>query len=172
MSNFFDVGDVVIIKDYGNDKFLVCRGWYTHEGSRRSGTYYKRIPDGTIVPGFEVNLEDVVKVTNVPGCPHPPHGGRPHEGHMSGAFVTVDTIEDRNKLVFPQLQHGKIVRVNDVQGEVKYYQWDAEYFTWKDFEFEPSTKVVNKLRDLDIRISNVESNESWKYIADMLGATA
>lgn len=167
MSNFFDVGDIVILKDYGNDKFLVCRGWYTYEGSRRSGTYYKRIPDGYVVPGFEVDVEDVVKVTNVPDCPHPPHG-KPHDVNMSGTFVTVDTIEDRNKLVFPQLQHGKIVRVNDVQGEVKYYQWDAEYFTWKDFEFPPSIAVSERIASLDQRLIPVEKAYNWVYMTDLL----
>lgn len=167
------VGDIVMISGYGNDKFLVCRGWYTYEGSRRNGWYFKRIPDNVIVPDFTVDIDDVTVISGDHcGCPPKP-GHKPplNPENVNAAFVTVDTIEERNSLCFPLPPDGKIVRVNDVKGEVKYYIWNAESFRWDDFEFEPSTKVVNKLRDLDIRISNVESNESWKYIADMLGVT-
>lgn len=169
MPSKFNVGDVVMIKSYGNDKFLVCRGWYTYEGCRRSGMYYKRVPDGLIVPESEVKPEDAILVNEDDGCGCPPHR-HPHDHKESGYFTTVDTIEDRNNLVFPQLQHGRIVRVNDVDGQVKYYEWDAEYFTWKDYEFPAPTSVTERIHSLDQRLIPVEQAHNWVYMSDLVSA--
>ena len=164
----FNVGDVVLLREYGNDKFLVCRGWYLYEGSRRNGLYFKLIPEGTIVPDFKVNVpEDIIVVDSVDDTCNRP---RPPKPSTSGYFVTVDTIEDRNKLVFPQLQDGKIVRVNDVQGQVKYYIWNAEYYKWEDYEFPASVDVTERIASLDQRLIPVESSYNWVYMNDLVNS--
>ena len=175
------VGDIVMITGYGNDKFLVCRGWYTYDEQRHNGRYFKRIPEGTVVPDSEVNLDDVTVVSSDTGCsckpvPCPPDA--PEYGPMGsldGAFVTVDTIEDRNKLCFPIPPDGKIVRVNDVDGQTKYYVWDAEHFAWNDFEFPTSVSVTERIASLDQRLVPIEKAYNWVYMKDLLeelGATA
>lgn len=172
-----NVSDIVMITGYGNDKFMTCRGWFTYNSSRRNGWYFKRIPDGYIVPDFEVDLNDVTVVSSSTSqcCPphHPGHPGPPpaNPENVNGAFVTVDTVEERNNLCVPFPPNGKIVRVNDVRGEVKYYIWNAEELKWDDFEFEPSSLVVSGISDLDKRVTQLE-DEDWVYLSDVTSATA
>lgn len=75
-----------------------------------------------------------------PPCPCPPipPGPKP-PGFMYGpreakqlaeAFITVESIKQRDELEDMYLVDGKIVRVNDVNGEVKYYEWDTSTTQW------------------------------------------
>lgn len=174
-SQQIDVGDIVMITGYGNDKFLTCQGWYTYEGSRRNGWYFKEIPDGTVVPDFTVDLNDVTVISSSTSCDCPPIPGPPgppcpppfNPENANGAFVTVDTVEERNNLCVPFPPNGKIVRVNDVRGEVRYYIWDAENLRWNDFEFEPSKQVLSTISNLDRRVTLLES-EDWLYLSDLV----
>ena len=178
------VGDIVMITGYGNDKFLVCRGWYTYDEQRHNGWYFKRIPEGTVVPDSEVSLDDVTVVSSDTGCscgpsPCPPPSPEAPDygpmGSLDGAFVTVDTIEERNKLCFPVPPDGKLVRVNNVDGKVKYYEWDAEHFVWNDFEFPTSVSVSERIASLDQRLIPIEKSYNWVYMKDLLselGVTA
>lgn len=176
------VGDIVMITGHGNDKFLVCNGWFTYQNSRRYGWYFKLIPSGDILPDFEVDLSDVTVIScnsSSGGCdcpdvkpPHPGHKPGPplpfNVENIEGAFTTVDTIEERNALCVPFPPDGKIVRVNDVRDEVKYYIWDAENLRWNDFEFPISDTLNQKLDGMEERIQNLETNSSWTYLSDLV----
>lgn len=174
-----NVGDIVMITGYGNDKFIVCHGWYTYESQRRSGWYFKSIPMGEVLPDFAVDMEDVTVVTYSnpsgpcprppkPDCPPPPMPPAAFDNTM-GAFTTVDTIEERNALCNPWPPDGKIVRVNDVKDEVKYYIWNAEEFRWLDFEFPTSSLTTEQISALEQRIAELESSETkWIYMTDIL----
>lgn len=172
------VGDIVMISSFGTQKFITCRGWYTYKGMRRSGWYFKSISGNSIVPEFEVDSNDVTVVVSSGsgnadcGCgsdcckptpaPMPNPGScdcrNPMKDNVDGAFTTVDTVEERNKICFPYAPDGKIVRVNDVKGEVRYYIWDAEQFKWNDFEFPTSKETVDRivLVENDIKDTNEE----------------
>lgn len=167
-----NVGDVAMLREYGNDKFLVCKGWFTYRGSRRNSWYFKQIPDGTIVPFFEVDLDDVVIVnsgstTDSCNCDHnhhhdhhncehdcncPPKPPRPPKGKPNGDFTTVNTLDERNQLCFPYPPDGKIVRVNNVKGEVKYYIWNAEDMKWANYEFPTNSETQQKVDTLNLKL--------------------
>lgn len=48
----------------------------------------------------------------------------------ANVFISVDSIEDRDSIPRSQLADGKVVRVKDVDGEVKYYSWDLDTNSW------------------------------------------
>ena len=95
-----------------------------------------------------------------PGCPSPPDGswwpGPPNPiyppvppidpGHLPvpfthrlrdqllSAFISVETLDKRDRLIPEEIPNGKIVRVNNVEGEPKYYIWDRYNRKWDDFD--------------------------------------
>lgn len=104
-----------------------------------------------------------------PPCPAPPHPGhRPHPGHkphpddmavLSKHAVTVQNISQRNALAHMPLQHGKIVRVNDVEGQIRYYEWDAINFTWIDIQLsEGMIKTLDTFADDLV----TKSSDDWE----------
>lgn len=83
-----------------------------------------------------------------PFPPFPPGPG-PHPGppapipipytpqdkaQVDAAMITVETLRDRDRMASSLLQNGKIVRVNDAdgQGGVEYYSWNAEAGAWDE----------------------------------------
>lgn len=188
------VGDIVMLSTYGNEKFIVCRGWYTYKSTRRSGWYFKSIPNGTVIPDFDVDTEDITVVSYASdsdcGCDHV-HSDCHHRHHdhcddddcccpappapkdYKGAFVTVNTIDDRNRLGCPYPKDGQLVRVNNVRGEVKYYVWDAENLKWDVFEFPTNSDTLQELEEMetvlgeatqDIKV--IKQNSEWILLTD------
>ena len=167
-----NAGDIVMITGYGNDKFIVCDGWYTYDNTRREGWYFKSIPEGTIVPDYLIDLDDVTVVTSSScNCPPIPGGRPPHPApknpNVEGAFVTVDTIDERNALCIPYPPDGKIVRVNDVKGEIKYYIWNAEEFRWNDFTF-LGDETTEKITEIDSRLKLIEEDIDWVLMDNLV----
>lgn len=68
---------------------------------------------------------------------------------LNRAFISVNSIEERDSLNIDSLPHGKIVRVADTTDGVKYYSWDQVTFTWKEetFPVDSSTKVKIEVDD-------------------------
>ena len=68
---------------------------------------------------------------------------------LNRAFISVNSIEERDSLNIDSLPHGKIVRVADTTDGVKYYSWDQVTFTWKEetFPIDNSTKVEIEVDD-------------------------
>ena len=169
-----DVGDIVLINPYGNTKFLVCRGWFTYNNTRRNGWYFKSIPKNYIVPSDTVDPEDVTILSsyNSYDCdchPKPPRPSPcpPPVGTNENAFVTVETLEDRNILSYPYPVNGRIVRVNNVNSEVKYYIWNSSTYEWEDYEFPLNSEATEAIKQM---ISDIdEQKETHK--ADMLSVT-
>lgn len=175
-------GDIVVISDYGNVKWLVCRGWYTYNRSRMYGWYFKSIPDSRILPDYAVTLEDVkvlsseyvekdeVEEIEPPKKPHhrphcPPPEPHNHHNHCDNCFVTVDTIAERNALGHPYPPDGKLVRVNEVKGETKYYSWNSEDLKWDPWSIGEAIidEVVNELvtEKLTTVENRIEKVEKW-----------
>lgn len=175
------VGDIVLISSYGNTKFIVCRGWYTYKSTRRSGWYFKSIPNGDVVPDFEVDTADITTVSYASNgscdckppvyeddcdcCKHE-HSCKPKQ--PGAPFVTVNTVDERNRVGHPYPDDGQIVRVNSVRGEVKYYIWDAENLKWDPFEFPANTETKDAIEDInqtlatateDIKV--IKQNAEW-----------
>lgn len=67
-----------------------------------------------------------------PAPPGPKPGPKPKlDYQVSRAFITVNTIAERDKLTRTDLPEGKIVRVNDVDGQPAYFEWDDVAKFWK-----------------------------------------
>lgn len=183
------VGDIVMLSTYGNEKFIVCRGWYTYKSTRRSGWYFKSIPNGTVIPDFDVETEDITIVSYASdgdcGCDHV-HPEHHHDccddnccclpsapKDYKGAFVTVNTIDDRNRLGHPYPKDGQLVRVNNVRGEVKYYVWDAENLKWDAFEFPTNSDTLQEIEEMEATLGKVtqditviKQNSEWILLTD------
>lgn len=73
----------------------------------------------------------------VPGPP--PHCGINFTPQMADeldrAWITVETIAQRDKLNTRLLPNGKIVKVNNVSGSVKYYSWNQATMVWDEETF-------------------------------------
>lgn len=54
---------------------------------------------------------------------------------LNRAFISVNTLDERDSLDCRTLQHGKLVRVANTPEGVKYYTWDQITYTWKDETF-------------------------------------
>ena len=103
-------------------------------------------------------------------CPHPHHPGRyPHpifppvppdpeterpaffsvelKKELDAAFISVPSIKKRDKLIGPDLPDGKIVRVNNVGGEPKYYVWSASFEEWQELNFATTEEIVTILEN-------------------------
>ena len=70
-----------------------------------------------------------------PPGPHPPAPipiiFTPEDKKMLDAsMITVETLEDRDRLGSAMLDNGKVVRVNNVEGKVDYFEWDSANQTW------------------------------------------
>lgn len=166
-------GAVVMLVRFPGTKFILKNGWYTYQGNQYMGWYFSSIPAQTIVP---LTDEDLLGIVVISGCDYPP-GPRPcppgpcppgpgpvfpyteyDKINVARAFITVDTIEQRDKLNSRLVPNGKIVRVNDVNGEVKYYSYDQSISQWIEETFGITQEEFN---DLKVRVDSVEKDMQW-----------
>ena len=145
---------IVILSRFPGTRWITKNGWYTYNCQQYQGWYFCSIPAQTVVPVTEEDLRLLTIVSN-DGCssgsgsgqcpgPYPPGPG-PNPGipftprnayELDRAWLTVDTLAQRNELNQRLLPDGKIVRVNDDgTGSAKYYRWDQPTCTWKDETF-------------------------------------
>lgn len=140
---------VVVLFRLPDTKWILHCGYYSYNGVRQKGWYFSSIPSATVMPVF---LEDLVamKVINgpqpCPPGPHPPLPPHPpgpippapipiiftpeDKKMIDAAMITVETLEDRDRLSGDWLINGKIIRVNNVDGAVEYYEWQSANETW------------------------------------------
>lgn len=163
-----NIGDIVLISDYGNNKWLVCYGWYTYNHSRCNGWYFKQIPNGKVLPMDDVDMDNVTIVSPKPEpgpCPPKPGpepGPSPSPYGTDQAFITVDTMYDLKKLGLGYPVEGKIVRVNETDEHVPgYFIWDADTLTWAIFEFPTSEDTIERLDTLE---SDVQELQDWDWV--------
>lgn len=145
-------GSIVILAEYPYSKWIVKNGWYTYRDQQLNGWYFRAINDGAILSLSNVNLDTITIVSqgDRPCPPPPPHCGPGHgPGHrpppqpsqpgglnarqadqLRRSFITVDSIKQRDALDDGNLPDGKICRVNNVNGKVKYYAYDVSTSTW------------------------------------------
>lgn len=159
-------GSIVELPQYDDIKWILRNGWYSYEGDRCQGWYVIAIGDQTILPINEIDLNLITLISANDGCscipsqpPNPNHCHPPLPEHniheeVDRAFITVDTLAQRNKLNDRLLPHGKIVRVNNVNGAIEYYEWDQVNEVWLPWNFGAS-------KDIEQKISNIESSLEW-----------
>lgn len=141
-------GDVITLARLPGTKWVAEFGWYTYYNYQYSGWYLTGIPDGEVMPLNDEDLDEITIIStnsSEDNCncnrpqPFPPDGGK-HLGpgpNLDRAWISVDTIAQRDRLSHKPLPDGKIVRVNRTtnDGDPKYFVWNAVTESWDDFSF-------------------------------------
>ena len=102
-----------------------------------------------------------------PPVPPMPEPGRPAffsqrlKKQLEEAFISVPSIKKRDQLETSKIPDGKIVRVNNVNGEPKYYIWSAFNDHWEDFELLSLDEIEAILQDY------YTAEEVDQYLADI-----
>lgn len=137
-------GTVVTLANYPGVKWIVHYGWYRYNNTQCYGWYFSSIPAQTVMPVTEEDLATCAVVVTpggqCPPCPPPcpppipPCPPPPIRPVADPAFITVQTIADRDRInAFGKyVPEGKLVRVNNVEGEVKYYAWNSYDSRWDE----------------------------------------
>ena len=126
-------GDIVTIDGYDGIKWITQNDWYIYNGEKVNGWHFLSIPDGVALPFSEVNLDHVHVITvdkvRTKDCDNTePDPFIIFEQTMRSAFVTVDTLADRDAIADQyEIPHGKMVKVNEVS---KIYSYDEPTSTW------------------------------------------
>lgn len=147
-------GNIVMFDAYSCVKWVAHHGLYKYEDKPYKGWYFTSIPEQDILPVHIADLKTVVKVSNTMNDPIPkkkpkpcpPPGPEPFppgpelanftvddKKNLDRAWLTVETLEDRDSLDPESIPNGKIVRVNDVNGEPRTYIWSAANDHWEDY---------------------------------------
>lgn len=135
-------GTIVMIAKFPGTKWIVHKGWYTYQNKQYLGWYFCSIPAQVIMPVTEEDLYMVTIVsTDHSCCPNPPSPPCPPKPDVDPwmwqarrAWITVDTIEQRNQLNKQLVPNGKIVRVNDAGDGPKYYIYNQVDQVWEEFQ--------------------------------------
>lgn len=172
-------GTIVILQRLPGTKWIVHEGHYIYNNKKSYGWYLSAIPSGTTMPLFQSDLYMITIVGSKPH-PHPPcppgpcppgPGPFPPPGpcpevypftkedkdQIREAMLTVDSLEDRDKLSSSDLQDGKVVRVNDFDGEVAYFEWSSESQTWLPLNF--GSTIITKQEAYDTFATMESFNE-------------
>lgn len=143
-------GSIVMLYRLPGTKWIIHNGYYTYSGRKMKGWYFSSIPSETVMPVFNEDLVAMKVISDVQPTPPCPPGPKPPEPPgpptppapeptiytpedketVARSMITVDTLEQRDKLSSDDLIDGKIVRVNDVDGKVQIYEWDKENSAW------------------------------------------
>ena len=164
-------GSVVILSQYPNVKWLIKNGWYTYKGKQYNGWYFSSIPANNTMPVDTSDLSGITLVSGPNCCPPPPGPVPPGPGpseerfthelriQLERAWITVDTIEQRDRLNIRLVPDGKVVKVNDVGGSVKYYSYDQSLSTWVEEVFGLDGSFVKK-EDLEKEVNDLVNGDT------------
>ena len=128
-------GDTVILSEYPDTIAAVAYGWYKYEENAMNGWHFILLPSKSIIPAANVNLS---LLTVVPNSSDDDRNPIPLNTSLqdieSRAFITLDSIAQRDKLIPEFMPNGRIVRVNDsVNHTTNYYEWNIETQSWDDW---------------------------------------
>lgn len=144
-------GDIVMLTRFPSIKWIVHYGWYTYDTQQQLGWYFCSIPDNQIIPANDLDLQRITVISrgNNCHCPPPPYHCHPSHCHpyppmpdrpdklndINRAFITLDNLDQRDRLAQYPIPNGRLVRVNDVDGSPKYYEWDKSHKVWNEMDF-------------------------------------
>ena len=171
-------GDMVILSEYPDTIAVASYGWYRYNENAMNGWHFILTPSKTAIPAYMVNLSSIsvvpnssdddrtpVPITPTPSCPTPtpkPPINPFLRDIESRAFITVDGLEQLQKLSTTFMPNGRIVRVNNRgDGKVGYYEWDVigqDWDVWEIAEDTPVPENVLKLEELGV-VNSVDSTQ-------------
>lgn len=190
-------GSVVILYRLPNLRWIIHYGYYNYNGRNQKGWYFSSIPADTVMPVFNEDLvamyviDSPVEPTPPGPCPpgpcppgpFPPGPGPCPPGppvpipipftpqdkaQLSAAMLTVQDMAERNKLNSANLKNGKVVRVNDTDGEgtIDYFSWDSESSSWLPaslgYRYMTKQEILEAIGDDIVQI--VWSNENGALV--------
>lgn len=145
-------GDTVILSEFPETIAVVAYGWYRYEETAMNGWHFILLPSKTVIPVSQVDLSLLVVVPNSSDdcrCPAP-IPPIPRDAELR-AFITVDSIAQRDKLITDFLPNGKIICVNDIgDGTPGYYKWNTMIQDWVPWDIATTTEI------LDSKLSVIE----------------
>lgn len=180
-------GSVISFIESSDKKWILHHGNYIQDCQSYCGWYLCSIPDGAVIPADTDILKDIIVVDNSVGftnmcCPAPdlyPPGQCPpgpslnHRivpavpkelvHNIDAAFLTVGNLEERDALSTERFPDGKLICVNDVDGERKYYIWDKPTSTWFEVSLEIDT---SQFLTLDVATSTFTTPEQVREIVE------
>lgn len=151
--NILYQGSLVKLKRFSEIVWILRYGWYKWDNRLNVGWNFLSVTDQTILPVLVSDLVDIVIVDNddpihrqdippkrisgeVPEnsdyYPQPAYITEKDKERYDAAFISLETLEDRNELLENPVPNGKIVRVNELD---KYFMWDSTNQTWNEVEF-------------------------------------
>lgn len=158
-------GDTVMLSEYPNTMAVTAYGWYRYNDEAMNGWHFILLPSKMVVPASQVNLSRIVVVPNSSDDCRPPVPINPFPRSLEQrAFITLDSIAQRDKLVSPFMPNGKIVRVNNRgDGKPGYYEWNIMTQTWDDWDISsvspgPVPENVAKIGIKEV-VNSVDSTE-------------
>lgn len=133
-------GDEVTISNRPHTKWHVHKGWYDKYGVKAFGWYLISDKEETLpVEIIDLTLCSLVtkKVEGSVYCDgvetNYSVAYTDYDAEMLGrAFISVDTITQRDNLDTRKIPNGKLVRVNDYGGSARYYAWNITTKQWDD----------------------------------------
>jgi len=191
-------GSVVMLHRLPNLRWIIHYGVYSYNGRTQKGWYFSSIPADTTMPVFDEDLVAMTVLDDpvppgpypppfppgpyppgpVPPGPYPPGPTPPapipipftpqDKMQVDAAMLTVDDLAARDKLGSEFLIDGKVVRVNDSDGEgnVEYYSWNASTSMWEvaslGYRYMTREEVLQAVAD-DI-VDIVWSNENGALV--------
>lgn len=85
---------------------------------------------------------------------------------LDQAFISVPNIKKRNELNRGKCKvpDGKIVRVNNVEGKVKYYEWSALEDEWLELDVVTSADLENYYTKDEVDAAIQDARAVWEFI--------
>lgn len=173
-------GSIVILARFPGVNWVAHNGWYTYQGNQFMGWYFASIPSQTIMPLSDDDLIGIQIVSGsgcttpsipaMPPCPPPAPPAPPGCGseeefthemkhELDRAWITVDTLEQLNRLNIRLVPDGKIVRVNDIgDGSAKYYRYNQPQRAWQEETFGVDTSNFVSKQELEQEVMNQLEN--------------
>lgn len=142
--------DVVCLTDNPSVKYVVHCDWFIYQGVQNYGWYLCSIVNGDTFPISIIDLANITLVSTYTQGSVSYDGKqtdytRPFTTHdgaiLDRTFISLDTIEQRDNLKPRELTDGRMVRVNDVNGVLAYFSWNAKTRKWDDVTFETTLPV-------------------------------
>lgn len=161
-------GDTVILSEYPDTIAAVAYGWYKYEENAMNGWHFILLPSKSIIPAANVNLS---LLTVVPNSSDDDRNPIPLNTSLqdieSRAFITLDSIAQRDKLIPEFMPNGRIVRVNDsVNHTTNYYEWNIETQSWDDWHLDGVIDDYMLLSHLNPTDDEIESFPTGQLYSD------
>ena len=167
-------GSIVILARFPGTKWIVHNGWYNYQGAQSIGWYFCAIPSQTVLPVSDEDLKLLTVVSDGSSCPCPPYPPpfppppfppeRPEQftkqraWELSRAWISVQTITERDSLPTDSKTDGRIIRVDETpEGTPAYYRWDAAKNDWVTETFGVDTANLVNRQELQIVNADLQS---------------